>query len=231
MEIRSVYPLDLELRARRRDGSRRLKGKFPYKRRAVLDAGGDGRRPKKEEFAPKAFSFAVEQEPEREIHLLSGHSFDKPLASRKAGTLVLKDTPEALEFEAVLTKPVLSTSWGKDFVASYDAGLIGGVSPGFRVAPRHVVPTPPETTAVEPPHEGNALVRTIHHAVLFELSMVTRPAYLETMAVLSALLGGDEDDQDEDDEDGEDETEEERSAGGIIMPRSGVLRTLERWRP
>jgi len=219
-----IYDGQLELRARRRDGSRRLKGKFPYKKRAVLDAGGDGRRPKKEEFAPKAFSFAVEKEPEREIHLLSGHSFDKPLASRKAGTLVLKDTPEALEFEAVLTKPVLSTSWGKDFVASYDAGLIGGVSPGFRVAPRHVVPTPPETTAEENPAEGNALIRTIHHAVLFELSMVTRPAYLETVALLSALLA----DEDEDSED--EEAEEERSAGGIIMPRTRIIHHSGRWR-
>ncbi|MGB7411966.1 MAG: HK97 family phage prohead protease [Sphingopyxis granuli] len=218
-----IYDGQLELRARRRDGSRRLKGKFPYKKRAVLDAGGDGRRPKKEEFAPKAFSFAVEKEPEREIHLLSGHSFDKPLASKKAGTLVLKDTPEALEFEAVLTKPVLSTSWGKDFVASHEAGLIGGISPGFRVAPRHVVPTPPETTAEENPAEGNALIRTIHHAVLFELSLVTRPAYLSTLFML--LDGEDEGEDGEEEED-----EEERSAGGIILPRTRIFHHSGRWR-
>lgn len=216
-----IFDGQLELRARRRDGSRRLKGKFPYNKRAVLDAGGNGRRPKKEEFAPKAFSFSVEQEPEREIHLLSGHSFDKPLASRKAGTLVLRDTPEALEFEAVLTKPILSTTWGKDFVASYEAGLTTGVSPGFRVAPRHVVQTPPETTAEENPAEGNALIRTIHHAVLFELSMVTRPAYLAAVAMLLA--------DDDEDEEGEAQ-EEERSAGGIILPRTRIFHHSGRWR-
>ncbi|MFA7587158.1 MAG: HK97 family phage prohead protease [Novosphingobium sp.] len=211
MEIRSVYPLDLELRARRRDGSRRLKGRFPYKKRAVLDAGGKGRRPKKEEFAPRAFEYAV-KDPEREIHLLVGHSFDKPLASKKAGTLRLTDAEDALTFEATLTPEIQKTSWAQDFIAQHEAGLVGGISPGFRVAPPEVVALP-EQTVEENPRLGNALIRTIYHAILFELSMVTRPAYDETEADL------------------EEDEEEERSAGGIIIPRSGVLRTLERWRP
>ena len=37
-----------------------------------------------------AFAFAVEDEA-REIHLLSGHSFDRPLASKRRGTLRLDD--------------------------------------------------------------------------------------------------------------------------------------------
>lgn len=171
-----VYMAGLELR--RRGKSRRLRGKFPYKKRAVLDAGGNGRRPKKEEFAPKAFSFAVE-DPERDIHLLVGHSFDKPLASKKAGTLILTDTAEALKFEADLLPEVMETTWGKDFEASFAAGLIGGISPGFRVPPPEAVPNAEEVTE-ENPREGNALIRIINAAVLFELSVVTRPAYGET---------------------------------------------------
>ena len=140
-----VFEAGLELRAEG-DGTRRLKGRFPYKKRAVIDSGGGGRRPKKEEFGPSAFSFAVD-DPERDIHLLIGHSFDRPLASKKAGTLILRDSA---------------------------------------VAPPEAVPVPEETVD-EDPREGNALIRTIFAAVLFELSMVTRPAYHETEADLRAF--------------------------------------------
>jgi hypothetical protein len=179
-----VFDAGLELRAAG-DGSRRLRGKFPYGKRAVLDAGGKGRRPKKEQFAPRAFSYAVEDQ-DRDIHLLIGHSFDKPLASRKAGTLTLQDSDEALAFEAILTAEIQETSWARDFVNAFAAGLIIGVSPGFRVAPPEAVEKPEEVTE-EDPDEGNALVRTIFAAVLFELSMVTRPAYQETEADLRHL--------------------------------------------
>ncbi|WP_305097480.1 HK97 family phage prohead protease [Croceibacterium aestuarii] len=179
-----VFDAGLELRAVG-DGTRRLSGRFPYKKRAVIDSGGNGRRPKKEQFASKAFSFAVEDET-RDIHLLIGHSFDRPLASRKAGTLALRDGDDALAFEAVLTQDIQRTSWAQDFMAAYAAGLIGGISPGFRVAPPEAV-TKPEETTDEPPAKGNALIRTIFAAVLFELSMVTRPAYLETEADLRAF--------------------------------------------
>ena len=176
-----VFDAGLELRATG-DGSRRLQGRFPYRRRAVLDAGGKGRRPRKEEFAPRAFSYAVD-DPDREVHLLVGHSFDRPLASRKAGTLRLADSDEALTFEAILTPEIQRTSWVQDFLAGFAAGLIVGVSPGFRVAPPEAVEKPEEVTE-EDPAEGNALIRTIFAAILFELSMVTRPAYQEAEADL-----------------------------------------------
>nr|WP_283773402.1 HK97 family phage prohead protease [Altererythrobacter sp. KTW20L] len=184
MTIAPIFDAGLELRAAG-DGTRRLKGSFPYRKRAVLDAGGNGRRPKKEEFAPKAFSFAVD-DPDREIHLLIGHSFDRPLASRKAGTLLLQDSEAALGFEAILTPDIQRTSWAQDFMAAFAAGLISGISPGFRVAPPEAVNKPEETNE-EDPAEGNALIRTIFAAVLFELSMVTRPAYGETEADLRSL--------------------------------------------
>lgn len=169
-----VFNAGLELRAAG-DGTRRLSGKFPYLSLAVIDSGGKGRRPKKEQFAPGAFSFALD-DPDRDIHLLSGHSFDKPLASKSAGTLTFKDTAEALIFEAVLTQEIQQTSWAKDFMAAFAAGLVGGISPGFRVAPLDDA----ETVVDEDPRKGNALIRTIMAAVLFEMSLVTRPAYHET---------------------------------------------------
>ena len=56
--------------------------------------------------------------------------------------------------------------------------MIGGISPGFRVPPRAVVP---DGERLEP-EPGNAAVqvRVIQNAVLSELSIVTRPAYSET---------------------------------------------------
>lgn len=169
-----VYSAGLELRAAG-DGSRRLSGRFPYNKRAVLDAGGKGRRPKKEQFAPKAFSFAVD-DGDRDIHLLAGHTFDKPLASKKAKTLNLQDSAEALTFEAVLVPEILESTWGRDFLAAFAAGLIGGISPGFRVPDMDGA----EAVEEEDPKLGDALIRTIFAAVLFELSLVTRPAYHDT---------------------------------------------------
>ena len=197
-----VFDAGLELRAAG-DGTRRLKGRFPYKKRAVIDSGGNGRRPKKEEFAPKAFAFAVD-DPDRDIHLLSGHSFDKPLASKKARTLLLTDTDDALSFEAILTPEIQRTSWAQDFMAAFAAGLFGGISPGFRVAPPEAVDKAEETTE-EDPTLGNALIRTIFAAILFELSMVTRPAYDETEADL-------------------------RSFTFDPVPRNGIIHPLSRWR-
>lgn len=197
-----VFEAGLELRAAG-DGSRRLSGRFPYRKRAVMDSGGNGRRPRKEEFGPRAFSYAVE-DAERDIHLLIGHSFDKPLASRKAGTLSLRDGDDALAFEAILTPDILRTSFGQDFLAMFAAGLVGGISPGFRVAPPEAV-AKAEETIEEDPVEGNALIRQIWAAVLFELSMVTRPAYHETETDLRAF-----------------------APPPLVVPRANALR---RWRP
>lgn len=191
----------LELR-REGDGTRHLRGRFPYGRRAVLSAGGNGRRPRKEEFAPGAFSFAVD-DPDREIHFLLGHSFDHPLASRKNGTLKLTDTPEALVFDAVLTPEIQRASWVQDFLAGFAAGLIVGISPGFRIPPPEAVPDA-EHTVEEEPDQGNALIRIISAAVLFELSAVTRPAYGETEI-------------------------EERDEGKLILPKP-KLHASARWR-
>lgn len=166
----------LELR-RKSDGSARLSGRFPYNSRAVLSDGGRTGRPRKEQFAPGAFRYSVENK--QEVHLLVGHSFDRPLASRGAGTLNLEDKADALTFEAMIAPEMQEVSWVRDFFSAFSAGLIIGLSPGFRIPPQRTVPNAEEVTE-EDPAEGNALIRTIHEAILFELSLVTRPAYSET---------------------------------------------------
>lgn len=167
----------LELR-KRASGALALHGRFPYGKRAVLSDGGRTGRPRKEAFAPRAFAYRVDR-PEEDIHLLIGHSYDRPLASRGAGTLDLTDSDDALTFAATLTADMQEVSYVRDFLAAMRAGLIVGISPGFRIPPERAVPNA-EKVEEENPAEGMALIRTIFAALLYELSVVTRPAYDET---------------------------------------------------
>ncbi len=170
-------PASLTLR-RESDGSRVVSGRFPYNSAATLSDGGQSGRPQKERFAPRAFRYRVER-PTEDIHLLFGHDFGKPLASKRSGTLQLNDTDAALEFEARIAPEVADTTHGRDVLALISAGLAVGLSPGFRIPPKRVSPNA-ESVAEEDPRLGNAIIRTIHDALLYELSIVTRPAYDET---------------------------------------------------
>jgi HK97 family phage prohead protease len=202
---------ELELRAAGRNGRRRLRGRFPYRKRAVLSDGGrKGGRPQKEEFAPRAFGYRVEA-PDKEIHLLVGHDFNRPLASKLTNTLRLIDSDEALTFEAEISPEIAATSYGIDTLAQIDSGLAYGISPGFRLPPPRRVKTPEKfTDEGYDPSRGmfNAQIRTIFSALLYELSIVTRPAYKE-----SDISAADEQ---------EPETDEEKIAAGWVM-QNGVL--------
>jgi len=146
------------LELRRLDGGRvRIAGAFPYGSPAELGRG------RVEVIASRAF--AARLEAGEDVHLLSGHDFEKPLASRAAGTLELRDNDDALSFEATIAP---ETTWARDFLAAHDAGLIRGLSPGFRVSP--------DGERIER-RSGGEVRRTITAAELFELSAVTRPAY------------------------------------------------------
>ncbi len=167
----------LELRASPK-GRRVIRGRFPYNRKAVLSDGGrNGGRPRKEQFAPGSFKFSLESD-EQDIALLHGHSFDKPLASKKTGTLFFNDTKEALTFDAEIVEDVAQISWVQDLFRLISSGLSVGLSPGFRIPPPAAVPPDlAEKIEEEHPSLGRALIRTIFQAILFELSIVTRPAY------------------------------------------------------
>lgn len=167
----------LELR-KRASGAMALRGRFPYGKRAVLSDGGRTGRPRKEVIAPRAFAYRVER-PEEDIHFLVGHSYDRPLASRSAGTLDIVDGDDALTFTATITPEMQRVSYVADFLGGFAAGLIVGLSPGFRIPPPRTVPDA-EKVEEEDPAEGTALIRTIFQALLYEVSVVTRPAYDET---------------------------------------------------
>ncbi len=155
------------LELRQEGGETRLRATFPYGRPALLSDGRQGGRPRKEVVAPRAFAERIEAG--EDIHFLAGHDFDKPLASRAAGTLALRETDAALEIEARIAPGMARVSYVADFLAAHAAGLIRGLSPGFRVRPGG------ETVE----EDGDAILRTIRAADLIEISAVTRPAYPE----------------------------------------------------
>ena len=148
------------LELRHETGGARLRGRFPYATETDLAPG------RAEVFEPGAFAARIEGG--ADIHLLFGHDYDRPLASRGAGSLTLRDTGAAVEFEAQIDP---GTTWARDFLAAHAAGLIRGLSPGFRV--------PPGGERVE--RRGGGLLRRIVSAELHELSAVTRPAYAAAM--------------------------------------------------
>lgn len=167
----------LELR-KRASGALALHGRFPYNKAAVLTDGGRKGRPRKEVIAPRAFGYRIDR-PDEDIHLLVGHSYDHPLASRGAGTLDIRDGDDAVIFEATITPEMQEVSWVRDVLAAMAAGLIVGLSPGFRIPPERAVKEA-ERVEEEDPKLGMALIRTILAALLYEVSLVTRPAYPET---------------------------------------------------
>ena len=194
-----IFDGELEIRARG-DG-RSLVGRFPYNKTATVRDRG---RVRKERFGKRAFGWQIrefeklqgelgkaiaegveeaiselkEAVARRNVDLLSGHDYGRPMASLRAGTLRLIDTDDALSFEATLPAESRQPTWMRDAVLSVEGGLAPGVSPGFRVPPASAVANA-ETLVNEPGHPG-VQIRQINQAVLSEISIVTRPAYAET---------------------------------------------------
>ena len=167
-----------ELEIRRSGGGRVLSGRFNYGSMATIRDRG---RVRKERFEPRAFRFAIEDE-SRNIDVLVGHSFDKPLASRKAGTLEITDGDDGVTFEARF--PDDPPSWVIDAERTIAAGPMTGLSPGFTVPPASAVP---DAERLEPePGNPGVQIRVIRAAVLREMSLVTAPAYQDAAVDLRA---------------------------------------------
>lgn len=205
METLWCEPGELEIRAR---GDRRsLRGRFPYssgpgRRMATIRDRG---RVRKERVAPDAFGWQMRRFQElqteiarvveesadqarleilrqelerRNVHILAGHDYGRPLGDLKSGTARVTSDAEAVAFEVDLPDESDMPSWFADTVRAVRAGLAGGVSPGFRVPPASAV----ANAEILEPEPGNPAVqvRVIRQAVLHELSIVTRPAYSAT---------------------------------------------------
>ena len=135
METRAIYEVS-NLEVRQQGGRPRIFGAFPYNGLAIISATGTVR---KESVLSGAFDYTL-ADPDQEVNLLFGHSFDKPLASRLGGSLVLKDTEDFLTFIATIPEGAERATHVTDALVMLASGLIKGISPGFRVPPASTVP-------------------------------------------------------------------------------------------
>ena len=177
MDYPVYIPAALEIRQGSRGGPS-IHGSFSYGRTATMSDRG---RVRKESFGPRAFRFAIEQEPTREINILVGHDFNRTLASRATGSLEITDTAAGVAFVANLPPLEDQPTYMVDAVKQIRAGLVGGLSPGFRVPPLDVVPG--AETIIPEPGNPSVGIRLIREAVLSEFSLVTRPAYQDASEI------------------------------------------------
>ena len=207
-----IFAGELEIRAKR--DRRTLRGKFPYSPGPgrLMATVADRGRTRKERIGPDAFGWQIREFAKlqgelasmidaeaaavrieaarqalerRNVHVLAGHSYDRPLGDLRSGTATVASTREAVSFEVSLPDDDAMPSYMSDVVRMIRGGLAGGISPGFRVPPASTV-RDAETLEPEPGNPG-VNVRVINQAVLFELSVVTRPAYSETDVDVRAL--------------------------------------------
>ena len=206
--IESLFVLDCaDLEIRAKGAGRALFGSFPYGKTATVKDRGKVR---KERFKKGAFGWQFrefsklqkkmarmieesadkvrreliqEQLERRNVHILAGHDFGKPLGSMMSGAKI-RDTDKGVDFEVDLPPEAKQPSWVKDAVLQIEAGTMGGISPGFRVPPASAVANAEEL--IDEPGNPGVKIRQVNQAVLFELSLVTRPAYGQTEVDLRA---------------------------------------------
>ena len=190
----------LEIRAR--GEGRVLSGKFPYNRTATVRSSG---RARKERFASNSMSWQVREFQKlqgeladvlkssvdqarkellveqledalerRNTFLLVGHDYNRTVGDMRSGTLKVTHTAQAVELEAELPADGDMPSWVRDAVLAVKAGQLRGISPGFQVGAKGG-----ERLIPEPGNPG-VMIREIQDAVVFEYSLVARPAYSGT---------------------------------------------------
>ena len=192
-----AWPCELEIRARGSGGAM-LRAVFPYGRTATVKAGG---RVRKERFKSGSMSWQVSQfeklqaemaamvegtidKARREVleealerrntFLLVGHNYNRAIADMRTGNLRVKHTAAAVELEADLPAESLQPSWVRDSVLAVKGGQLRGLSPGFNVTAKGG-----ESLIPEPGNPG-VMIREIEDAVVYEYSLVARPAYSGT---------------------------------------------------
>ena len=149
-----------------------ISGEFAYETDSVIAATG---RVRKERIRPGAFSYAIKS-PSREINLVLGDN-SRPLASKKAGSLIIEDTPTALKFRV----PQLPrTSYVADFLGMLRGkSIVPGVMPFFTPTPASVARRlfSNGKAVDEEAEEGNKGVfrRVVKSGLLTALSILFRP--------------------------------------------------------
>ena len=203
--------LDGQLEIRARGDTRVLSGRFPYNRTATVRSSGKIR---KERIAGRAFGWQIrefeklqgelaqaikegvdqarreiieEQLERRNVHILSGHEYSKPLGDMKRGTARIVDGDDAIRFEVDLPDERDMPTYMLDTIKEIRTGRAGGLSPGFRIPPKNIIPDAEEL--VDEIGNPGVQIRVVKQAVLYEMSIVTRPAYGSTDLDIRAVYG------------------------------------------
>lgn len=142
---------------------------------SVFDSPTDIGNMFQEKIAPGAFSKTLAENDD--IRCLFNHNWDNILGRTKAGTLSLNEDEQGLAFEVVLP----GTSVGRDLAVSMSRGDVNQCSFGF-------IPTVEEWDYTDPDYP----IRTINEVELYEVSIVTIPAYNDAEAQLSRSRSNDE---------------------------------------
>lgn len=119
-----------------------------------------------EKISPGAFSRALSNS---DVRCLFDHDWGKVLGRSKSGTLHLEEDDHGLKFEVELP----NTTVAKDLIESMKRGDINQCSFGF-------VPTEENWD-----YNCDPVLRTINEVELFEVSIVSLPAYQDTEASLA----------------------------------------------
>lgn len=180
MDFQPVFSLD-GLEVRQKSGLPVVAGRFPYNALAVLNDRGTVR---KETIKPGAFKYALEDK-DRDVHILVGHDWDKPLGSKLGGNVEFQDTEDFLEFVATIPAGAARATYITDFLVMLSSGFIKGISPSFRLPPKDVVPNA-EKLIPEPGNPG-VMIRQLFQLLLYEISYVTLPAYRASEAEMRSL--------------------------------------------
>jgi HK97 family phage prohead protease len=117
----------------------------------------------RERILPGAFKRTL-AEPVTDILALYGHDWNNVLGRRSAGTLSLYEDSHGLRFE--ITPP--NTTLGRDTMELVKTGYIAACSFGFNIV---------NSTIVE---EGDTIIQELRDVDLFEVSLVSSPAYTST---------------------------------------------------
>src|SRR5450631_521032 len=130
-----------------------------------------------EQIAPGAFTKTIQ---EADVRFLIDHDPSLLLARTKSGTLRLSEDKLGLAADADLAP----TSYGRDLAVLLERGDVSQMSFGFQVVKDDWTVEQVET------NDGNSVdveVRTIREAKLFDVSVVTFPAYEGTDAQLRSM--------------------------------------------
>ncbi len=116
---------------------------------------------------PGAFSKTIKEN--EDIRALFNHNWDNVLGRTKAGTLSLSEDEKGLKFELELP----DTTIARDLAVSMERGDIDQCSFGFYV------------TSETWDYDVEPALRTINEVELYEISLVSIPAYDDTEAALT----------------------------------------------